>query len=217
MSSRLWNIHLTTAFFLFTLTGYPDSTAFLSTILSGLQLRREPARNQLNLQQSIWTPSPCTSSLPVIQYLSVARKKSLTRHMTHCQHPTVDSLVGRERALPWFSSRDSSRTSQYISDSYMIGKQKYWNRLAGTPEAISCRCPSWARWNARSGSGPNAMGVYMVIIVCRPASASELRAFPETASMQHAKDVSRPGLGDMSHTLTNLATDRAEGMDQHRQ
>ena len=52
MSSRLWNIHRTTAFFLFTFTGYPESTAFFSTILSGLQLRREPAQTHLQLQHS---------------------------------------------------------------------------------------------------------------------------------------------------------------------
>ena len=52
MSSRLWNIHRTTAFFLFTFTGYPESTAFFSTILSGLQLRKEPAWQHLQLQLS---------------------------------------------------------------------------------------------------------------------------------------------------------------------
>ena len=46
MSSGLWNIQRTTAFFLCTLTGYPESTTFFRTILSGLQLRRDPAQER---------------------------------------------------------------------------------------------------------------------------------------------------------------------------
>lgn len=52
-SSGWWNIHRTTAFFLCTLTGYPERTILFKMTLSGLQLLKLPAGICLNASVSL--------------------------------------------------------------------------------------------------------------------------------------------------------------------